>query len=350
MHHPSTKQSPNPTIPPGQPLVTIILPAYNGASFLHHSIDSVLRQTVPRQTWVVMAINDGSSDQTLDILRSYQDQHPDNFIVIDQENHGVARTRNDAIARTRTPWLTFLDQDDYFDDTFLEALLSHPQLDELDVVLAGYVHRTRTGKAVEKVGPFPRGGAYARWMNTGVWGKLHRTSFVLEHELTFCETQFGEDTGFTFLENLAAGPRLGFVASNGYNWVINPQSVSQTQHVTLTPHSYEGFVGLMTRLVSMREAQGVRDPIVDFHLVCVAAYCLAHSRALDKSSFLSFGDALFATLAPLGESATRNPYIATRPAGMPPVAHFLTRIVISAQLSGKMRRIAPVVMFVQRFL
>ncbi|MCL2470631.1 MAG: glycosyltransferase family 2 protein [Propionibacteriaceae bacterium] len=336
--------------PTQQPRVTIILPAYNGARFLDRAIGSVLAQTVSRPTWVLMAINDGSTDDTLDILRDYQERYPDNIVVIDQENHGVARTRNDAIRRTQTEWLTFLDQDDYFDDTFLESMLNHHDLDECDVVVAGYVHRTLTGKGVEKIGPFPRGGAYARWMNTGVWGKLHRTTFVIDNDVDFSDTQFGEDTGFTFLENLAAGPRVGFVASGGYNWVINPQSVSQTMHVTLTPRSYEGFVGLVKRLVSMREDLGVSDPIVDFHLLCVAAYCLAHSRAPDKASFLAFADDLFAALTPLGQSATRNPYIASRPDGMPRVAHILTRIMISAQLSGKMRRIAPAVMFVQRFL
>lgn len=106
------------------PLISVIVPVYNGSLYLHKSIDSALNQTYPLVE--VIAINDGSKDNSIEILKSYGDR----IRIIDQTNSGPAVARNNGALASRGELLAFLDQDDIWDENKLEnqaALLSrHP--------------------------------------------------------------------------------------------------------------------------------------------------------------------------------------------------------------------------------
>ena len=89
-----------------QPLVSAIIPVYNGAPFIADAIDSVLRQTYPHVECVV--VDDGSTDATPEILRSYGGR----VTVVTQPNCGVSAARNAGVAAGRGVLLAFLDADD----------------------------------------------------------------------------------------------------------------------------------------------------------------------------------------------------------------------------------------------
>lgn len=88
-------------------LVSIILPTYNRATFIEAALESVLAQTYAN--WECIIIDDGSSDNTKEILEKYQDER---FRYIYQENQGVSGARNTGIAETRGEVIALLDSDD----------------------------------------------------------------------------------------------------------------------------------------------------------------------------------------------------------------------------------------------
>lgn len=89
------------------PLVSVIIPTYNGARFIKETIQSALDQTYPNSEIIV--IDDGSTDNTPDIIKSIHDQR---MIFIRQENAGVASARNHAIRISKGDYIAFLDHDD----------------------------------------------------------------------------------------------------------------------------------------------------------------------------------------------------------------------------------------------
>lgn len=100
--------------------VTIIVPVYNGSAYLPDLFDSLLAQTF--KDWVCICVNDGSTDDSLLVLRRYA--AADNRIfVIDQANEGCGAARNVAMRLVTTPFVTFADQDD----------MLHPQAFEIAV-------------------------------------------------------------------------------------------------------------------------------------------------------------------------------------------------------------------------
>lgn len=104
-----------------QPLVSIVMPCFNGERFLAEAIDSVLGQTL--QAFELIVVDDGSTDGSSAILERYSDQHSDRIRVIRQTNGGVSSARNVGVAAAGGDFLGFLDADDYWDPRFLERMV-----------------------------------------------------------------------------------------------------------------------------------------------------------------------------------------------------------------------------------
>jgi len=116
------------------PLVSIVIPAFNCAAYLRETIESMLAQRgVPALE--VIVVNDGSSDSTPRIARSYGGV----VRVIDQPNRGVSAARNQGIRVAQGQFIALVDHDDYwFPDKLahqLEAFAAHP---EVGVVFTGF--------------------------------------------------------------------------------------------------------------------------------------------------------------------------------------------------------------------
>jgi glycosyltransferase involved in cell wall biosynthesis len=93
----------------GDPLISVVLPVYNGAKYLAEAIDSILAQTFT--DFELIMIDDGSTDGSLHIMREYE-QSDARVRVVARENRGVATTLNDSIDVARGEWLARMDQDD----------------------------------------------------------------------------------------------------------------------------------------------------------------------------------------------------------------------------------------------
>lgn len=105
--------------------VSVILPVYNAGTYLKESLESVFTQTL--QPVEIIAINDGSTDNSLEILNEF----PTKLRIISRENRGVSPTLNEAIALATGNFVTFLDADDIWVANKLERQLdflnSHPE-------------------------------------------------------------------------------------------------------------------------------------------------------------------------------------------------------------------------------
>ena len=89
----------------GSPMVSIILPTYNGERYVAEAVESVIGQSY--QNWELVAVDDGSDDATPDILSSFGQVK-----LIRQENRGVSHARNTGVKHASGDLLAFLDQDD----------------------------------------------------------------------------------------------------------------------------------------------------------------------------------------------------------------------------------------------
>lgn len=106
------------------PMVSIIIPAFNAELYIDDTIQSVLNQSYTN--WELIIVNDGSTDQTAEILKAYTS---DKIHIIHQANMGVSHARNVGLNKAKGDFIVFLDADDVLSHNFIEqrmnALLSH---------------------------------------------------------------------------------------------------------------------------------------------------------------------------------------------------------------------------------
>ena len=108
-------------------LISIIIPVYNSSKYIKTCIESILDQSY--QNIEIIAVNDGSTDNSLDILKEY-----DNIIVIDKKNTGVSDTRNVGVLKANGKFIMFVDSDDYLPRDAVEKLYNCIIVNDTDVV------------------------------------------------------------------------------------------------------------------------------------------------------------------------------------------------------------------------
>ncbi len=126
--------------------VSVVIPAYNAAATIAETLQSVREQTDGH--WEAVVVNDGSTDDTGAIARSFatRDQR---ILVVDQPNGGEAAARNCGVKRARHPWLLFLDSDDWIAPGHVEAMTAQLAADpSLDAVLCRYARVAGDGSTV----------------------------------------------------------------------------------------------------------------------------------------------------------------------------------------------------------
>ncbi|TFT47977.1 glycosyltransferase family 2 protein, partial [Proteus mirabilis] len=111
------------------PLVSVIIPAYNAKKYLERAVNSVLNQSYKNVE--VIIINDGSSDDTLSIIKKLSVLHKE-IIFFSHENQGISKTRNKGIELAKGEYICFLDSDDTYEPNFLMMLLKETEENNID--------------------------------------------------------------------------------------------------------------------------------------------------------------------------------------------------------------------------
>ena len=116
--------------------VSIIVPVYNVEQYLSRSLDSILSQTY--KNIEVICINDGSTDNSLEVLEYYR--RLDNRIVIynNNEHKTAAATRNFGIDVSTGEYIMFADGDDYIASIYVESMVKHITQTNAEVVISDY--------------------------------------------------------------------------------------------------------------------------------------------------------------------------------------------------------------------
>lgn len=118
--------------------ISIIIPCYNCGKTIERCLDSVFCQTYPN--FEVIAVNDGSKDNTLEVLEEYATRY-DNLTIINKKNAGVSSARNDAIRIATGDYIEFLDSDDNFlFNNVLEKNVKLLEENNVDAVIFNFDH------------------------------------------------------------------------------------------------------------------------------------------------------------------------------------------------------------------
>lgn len=100
-------------------LLTIIVPAYNVEAYIGQCLESLVQQSVMNHKVVI--VNDGSTDRTEEVCLEYKEKYPELINYLRQENQGLGEARNVGMRYVDTPYLCFLDSDDWLNTGYVET-------------------------------------------------------------------------------------------------------------------------------------------------------------------------------------------------------------------------------------
>ena len=175
------------------PKISVIVPVYNVAPYVGECLSSLVHQTFT--DFEIIAVNDGSTDGSLAVLREFERSYP-MVHIIDQPNSGVSRARQAGLAQAKGEFISFVDSDDYVVPNFLEDLYRAVCTSEdTDIACCNYYLRFEiTGLTFTY--PFcwksslTRDKAMQRLIRDYsiqgfLWNKLYRRSLFTENNIPF---------------------------------------------------------------------------------------------------------------------------------------------------------------------
>lgn len=256
--------------------ISVIIPAYNSATYLSDCIHSVLRQSI-RDIELIL-IDDASHDSTVEMACSILGTSDIDYqILIKPRNRGVSHSRNVGMRAARGSYLFFLDSDDLISEQALEILLNGYQKDclpVLPVVRFTDINKLPKTTQVNDTSPYASYKMICEFDHGYAWGLLVEKSLVLANGLFFDETLSYREDNAWLASYLPYFPAVHRVSEALYAYRITPHSLSYSDPV-------EGTIR------ACRSVNHLADKITDGDL----APFLSIRRTLYRASF---GEAIHA--------------------------------------------------------
>ena len=208
-------------------LLSILIPVYNASKWLERCLDSIVSKSEFKNFVRLICINDGSKDNSLDILERYKKEYG-NIEVVSRENRGIGATRNELLGLVSTPFFWFVDADDFISNDAFAKIIPLLQQDKYDMLLMGYFWGDASGEGKDILygeEEYVSGIELSDQgiINNSLWTRVYRTSIVRDHHIEFRNYQMGEDFDFIFKMT----PHLGTVKCVNqvlYHYIVNPNS------------------------------------------------------------------------------------------------------------------------------
>ncbi len=117
--------------------ISVIIPVFNVEKYLEECLESVINQTW--QEIEILAVDDGSTDNSLEILERYKEKYPDKIKVFTKKNGGQGSARNVALKYVSGEFVGFVDADDWIDPDMYKEMIQLAEKEQTDVVICDMV-------------------------------------------------------------------------------------------------------------------------------------------------------------------------------------------------------------------
>lgn len=179
-----------------QPLVSVIIPVYNGEQYVKPCLDMMMGQTY--KNLEVIVVNDGSADQSAAMAEGYPVK-----LINHEQNRGLSAARNTGIDAANGQFIHFMDVDDEINADYYKLLVDAITETNADIACGGMVNETKSYKTwlFKKRQVFTSTNDKLKATFVGKWGYVWRYLFSLDflkkHNLRFEEGRFIEDLMFS---------------------------------------------------------------------------------------------------------------------------------------------------------
>lgn len=222
-----------------QLLVSIIIPCYNVEKYIYKCLKSCLNQGLDYNSFEIIAIDDGSIDNTINILYDFVENNPQiQMKILKQKNAGQSSARNHGLKYAKGKYILYLDSDDYFVDNTIFKIIEIANSNHLDMLWFDHQHVDENGNIL----PLPiadcksnvstdimSGSDFIKkaFNHSGmVWQFVFRRDFIIENNILFFNGIIMQDVVYT-LQCLYKCKRIQYYPICVYNYLIRSNSVTR---------------------------------------------------------------------------------------------------------------------------
>lgn len=290
------------------PKISIIVPMYNSESTIGKCIESILQQTLSELE--VILVNDGSTDNTLDICKKYS-KRDSRIVVVSQENKGLISARKRGVEISSADLIGFVDSDDWIEKDMYENLYEIYNNYHVDVVSSGifrdYIEEQYTNEVLDnfeqgyyeninktvypymlwnkKINDF---GIYCTLVNKLFKREILKTVYDNIDERVF----YGEDC-LTFFSYMMRCKKIYILNKSYYHYVINHNSMCSKTDDRLLTNTYYLYKGLEKAFLGYGELTYRLLEQLKYYILSVESHTL---MKLYNLSLMSLMNARFGTL------------------------------------------------------
>ena len=219
-----------------QPLVSIIVPTYNGEKRIARTLESLIAQDYANLEIIV--VDDVSTDNTVIAARNVLEASGRKYLIIERtENGRQSASRNTGLKAASGKYVMFFDHDDLAEREFVSMLCSKAESGNMDITFCSFRHYYEHEDRYEAEHfPFHEGVISSEhflklWASRkinpySIWNYIYRKNFLDEHNLHFTDScYFGEDTEF-ILKVLACAPSMSFIKREAFTYIHHAEQQS----------------------------------------------------------------------------------------------------------------------------
>ena len=218
------------------PKISVLVPIYNVENYLRECLDSLVNQTL--EDIEIICINDGSTDNSLQILEEYS-LNDSRIKIINKANSGYGNSMNIAMDKASGEYIGIVEPDDFVKRTMFFDLYNIAVKNNADIVKSEYYAYITANKQARKTGRFARfrtgrvinvfdTPALVR-MQPSIWTAIYKRDFLQKNNIRFLETPGAsfQDTSFAF-KSLAMAQRI-VLTSNAYYYYRQDNAFSSVK-------------------------------------------------------------------------------------------------------------------------
>ena len=220
--------------------ISVIIPVYNAEKYIGRCLDSILMQADEKIE--IVLVNDGSTDMSEEIIKTYLGKYKSSIKYIKKENSGVANTRNIGIEKATGEYIIFVDSDDYIDKNLFASLWPYMEQNIEIIKYKAIIETEEQEKIGQYEGPtfeITTGeDAFSKLcfedeMVDALWVYAYKRELFTKNKLKFTEHLDHEDFGIIPLVILKAKTFIS-TSIQGYHYVQSSNSLTRTKDYSKT--------------------------------------------------------------------------------------------------------------------